>query len=312
MASSNKVSQINQIFLLLMLMNLLNIGSSSKQVSVLKYKDGNECSNDLVGVTIKNSSSKSSLHDEFTFCGKYYFRFLRTSCLMGMEPDLILKITDFEKNMGFLMVQGVYYRFAFPNQTVTPDSWQHLCLVISSTQLKIILNGEIILNDPKLDVQTAEIKRTKLWLGGALFSNKEPIRRLGGMMANAKFWNIALQEDDLISITTNINKSIIASGKYDLLSHTTPKSSSCIDYLVLDENDEQFQKLYPENLLIEYKNNFYSPNYLCEGYGGNLTIPKNLEELKTLGYIIEHSEICHEPFLGLKKSSNGEMQDLNC
>ena len=123
MASSNKVSQINQIFLLLMLMNLLNIGSSSKQVSVLKYKDGNECSNDLVGVTIKNSSSKSSLHDEFTFCGKYYFRFLRTSCLMSMEPDLILKITDFEKNMGFLMVQGVYYRFTFPNQTVTPDSW---------------------------------------------------------------------------------------------------------------------------------------------------------------------------------------------
>ena len=103
------------------------------------------------------------------------------------------------------------------------------------------MNGEIILNDPKLDVQTEEIKRTKLWLGGALFSNKEPNRRLGGMMANAKFWNIALQDNDLISITTNINKTIMASAKYDLLSHTTPKRSSCIDYLVLDENDELFE-----------------------------------------------------------------------
>ena len=70
------------ILLLLIQMNLLNIGSSSKQVSVLKYKGGNECSSDLVGVTIKTSSSKSPLHDEFTFCGKYYFRFLRSSCLI--------------------------------------------------------------------------------------------------------------------------------------------------------------------------------------------------------------------------------------
>ena len=307
MASSSKVSQMDRILLVLILMNLLNIGSSSKQVSVLKYKGGNECSSALVGVTTKPYSSTSSLHDEFTFCGKYYFRFLRSSCLMGLEPDLILKITDFENNLGFLMLQGVYYRFSFPNHKVTPDSWQHLCLAISSNQIKIVLNGQIILSDPKLDI-TAEIKETKLWLGGALFSDKEPNRRLGGMIAHANFWNNALQDEDLILITTNNN---ITSEKYDLLSYIIPKSSSCIDYLVVDENDELFQELYPEDFLIEYRVDFDSSRYLCEGYGGNMTLPQNTEDLKTLGYFIKQSEICHEPFLGLKKSSNGEIQDLN-
>ena len=306
MASSSKVSQMDRISLVFILINLLNIGSSSKQVSVLKYKGGNECSSALVGVTTKPYSSTSSLHDEFTFCGKYYFRFLRSSCLMGLEPDLILKITDFENNLGFLMLQGVYYRFSFPNHKVTPDSWQHLCLAISSNQIKIVLNGQIILSDPKLDI-IAEIKETKLWLGGALFSDKEPNRRLGGMIAHANFWNNALQDEELILITTNNN---ITSEKYDLLSYTIPKSSSCIDYLVVDENDELFQELYPEDFLIEYRVDFDSSRYLCEGYGGNITLPKNTEDLKTLGYFIKQSKICHEPFLGLKKSSNGEIQDL--
>ena len=260
MASSSKVSQMDRISLVFILINLLNIGSSSKQVSVLKYKGGNECSSALVGVTTKPYSSTSSLHDEFTFCGKYYFRFLRSSCLMGLEPDLILKITDFENNLGFLMLQGVYYRFSFPNHKVTPDSWQHLCLAISSNQIKIVLNGQIILSDPKLDI-IAEIKETKLWLGGALFSDKEPNRRLGGMIAHANFWNNALQDEELILITTNNN---ITSEKYDLLSYTIPKSSSCIDYLVVDENDELFQELYPEDFLIEYRVDFDSSRYLCD------------------------------------------------
>ena len=213
------------IKLLLILMNLVNAGSCSKQVSVLKYKGGNKCSSALVGVPIKSTSSMSTLHDEFTFCGKYYFRFLRSTCLMGMEPDLMLKITNFEKNLGFLMDQAVYYKFTFPNQTITPDSWQYLCLAISSMKIKIVLNGQILLSDLKLDFPTEEIKDTKLWLGGALFSDKEPNRRLGGMIANANFWDIAPQDDDLISITTEKNTDI-ASAKYDLLSGNAPKNSS--------------------------------------------------------------------------------------
>ena len=111
-------------------------------------------------------------------------------------------------------------------------------------KIKIVLNGQILLSDLKLDFPTEEIKDTKLWLGGALFSDKEPNRRLGGMIANANFWDIALQDDDLISITTN-NKTVIGSPKYDLLSSITPKNSSCMDYLILDENDVLFQGHQP-------------------------------------------------------------------
>ena len=228
---------------------------------------------------------------------------------MGMEPDLILRIWDFEKKVGFLMYQGVYYRFDFTNQTITPDSWQYICLAMTSIKIKIVLNGEILLSDPKVDLPTAAIKETKLWLGGALFSNKDLNRRLDGMIANANFWNNAMQDDGLISITTN-NKTVISSAKYDLLSSITPKNSSCIDYLILDENDVVFQELQPQNLLIEYKTDFDSSNYLCQGYGGNLTLPDNEEEIKTLGYLIQQSEVCESSFLGLKKSSNKEILDL--
>ena len=86
------------IKLLLTLLSLA-LGSCSKQISVLKYKGGNECSNALVGVPIKSISPSSSLINEFTFCGKYYFRFLRSTCLMGMEPDLMLKITKVKETL---------------------------------------------------------------------------------------------------------------------------------------------------------------------------------------------------------------------
>ena len=94
-------------FLLLILMNMANQGNCSNQVSVLKYKKGNECSNALVGVPIKSILSTLTLSlEEFTFCGKYYFRFLHNSFLMGVEPDLILSIWNFERIHGYLLYQG--------------------------------------------------------------------------------------------------------------------------------------------------------------------------------------------------------------
>ena len=297
--------------LLLILMNMANQGNCSNQVSVLKYKKGNECSNALVGVPIKSiSSTLSVLLEEFTFCGKYYFRFLHNSFLMGVEPDLILSIWNFERIHGYLLYQGTYYTFYFNNQTVTPDSCQYVCLAISSIQTKIVWNGEILFSNPIVDVSKEKIKATRIWLGGASFSIQETNRRFEGIIANPNFWNYALQDDDLISITTNNNETVIS--KYDLLSNITPKNSSCLDYLILDENDVLFQahNQHAHNNLIEYKTDFDSSNYLCDGYGGNLTLPKNEEDLISLGYLIQQSEICEFPFLGLKKSSEGKILDL--
>ena len=73
-------------------MNIASQGNCGNQVSVLKYKGGKTCASTLVGIPIKSTSSRSSVIDEFTFCGQYYFRFLRNSVLIGMEPDLILAI----------------------------------------------------------------------------------------------------------------------------------------------------------------------------------------------------------------------------
>ena len=146
-----------RIILSLILINMASPGMCTNQVSVLKYKGGKECSSDLVGVPIKSSSPISSLLDKFTFCGKYYFRFLQDNFLMGIEPNTFLSIVNFENKFGFLMDQGAYYRFTFPNQTVAPDSWQNICLAISSIQIKIVWNGEILFSDLKLDTHIAVV-----------------------------------------------------------------------------------------------------------------------------------------------------------
>ena len=293
---------MGRIIVLLILMNIACPANCSKQVvSVLKYKGGNECSSELVGVPIK-STSTSSVLDEFTFCGKFYFKFLRKSFLMAIEPDFTLGITDFGNKYGAVFYQGLYYKFYFLNQTVTPDSWHYICVAMSPNQIKIVWNGKILLNDLRVDLSKKEITDTKLWLGGALFSDLETNRRFEGMIANANLWNDALQDDDLISITNNKN-TVINSTKYDLYFDSRPKNPKCID--ILDENEVLFHDLKKENdLLIQYRTNFDSSKYLCQGYGGNLTIPKNDEALKTLGVLIKQSEVCEYAFLGLKKSGN--------
>ena len=154
------------IILLLILLNMAYQGNCSNQISVVKYKDGKNCPSALVGVPI---ISTSSILEEFTFCGKFYFRFLRRSVLMSIEPDIILKIWDFEDKNGDVLYQRENYQFYFTNQTVTPDSWQYICLAISAIQTKIVWNGEILSINPKVDVSKEKIKAKKIWLGGALF-----------------------------------------------------------------------------------------------------------------------------------------------
>ena len=184
---------------------------------------------------------------------------------MGIEPDLVLQIWDFETKNGDIFYQGSYYSFYFYNQTVTLDSWQNICLTVSSTQTKIVWNGDIIFSISKIDVsKEKKIKATKIWLGGTLFFPiKEPNKRFEGMITSAYFWNNALKDDDLIAITTN-NNTISHSATYDLISSIETNNSSCIDYLILDKNDELFEdhNKHAHNLLIHQKTDFNSAIYL--------------------------------------------------
>ena len=291
-----------------MLLNMASLGNCINQVMVLQYKGGDSCSNTLVGVPINSNSAL----EEFTFCGKYYFRFLRRSFLMSIKPALLLEISDFDLKKVEVFYQGAYYHFYLHNQNVTQDSWQYICLAVSKNQITVIWNGEIQYRGHKFDVSSKETKDMKIWLGGALsFSDSIQNRRFEGMIVNTNFWNSTLQDDDLILITTN-NKIPIISEKYNLLSTINLQNSSCIDYLILDVDDVLFQdSKNSENILIEYETDFDSSNYICQGYGGNLTLPKNEEELKTLGHLIIQSEVCVSAFLGLKKSKNNEIVDLS-
>ena len=57
--------------------------------------------------------------NEFTYCGQYNFRFLRTSYLMSFYAnlDMRLKIADFEKKIGFLVYDEAAYLFDFKNES---------------------------------------------------------------------------------------------------------------------------------------------------------------------------------------------------
>ena len=302
---------MQRIQLLLILFNIANQGNcSNHQVSVLNYKGGNECENDLVGVPITSISSITSQLEEFTFCGMYNFRYLQNSFLMGIEPSTILRIWDFNNNVGNLFHHGVYYMFDFMNQTVTPDSWQYICVAISPTLIKIAWNGKIILSKTRVDLSKEESTNAKVWLGGAIFFEKEINQRFKGMIAKANFWNDALKDEELISITNN-GQAVIGATKFDLLSKIAHKNSSCIDYLHFDEKDALFQKISQQKtILIEYKTDFDSAKYLCQAYGGDLTNPKNDEDMKILDSLIRQSDVCDYSFLGLKKSTNKEILDL--
>ena len=288
------MGKITSIFLLTLIYLLSPISCSSKEL-VLRYKGGNECLNNLAWIPIKSSTQL----EKFTYCGKYYFRFLRPYViLMGLEPDTVLYISDFEAKSGTLKHGDIIYKFYFQNQIITPNSWQYICFAVSLNHIKVILNGQFLLNDKRVNRSTnREIIDLKLWFGGAPFYNSKRIKtRFEGMISKANLWNNSLKDNQLISITTNgIEPIITSAAKYDIGSLiSTEKNSTCIDYLIMDKNDTIFEMTVEKILLIEYETDVNTSNYLCQGLGGNLMLPKDEEDLRTIGFQINQSDVCDD------------------
>ena len=304
-------TKMEKITILLLTLNYLPspISCGSKEL-VLRYKSGNECLNNLAWIPIKSSTQL----EEFTYCGQYYFRFLRPyNILMGLEPDTVLYISDFEAKSGTLKHGDIIYKFYFQNQIINPNSWQYICFAVSLNHIKVILNGEFLLNDKLVNTVDREIINIKLWFGGAPFYNSKRIKtRFEGMISKANLWNKSLKDNELISITTNDIEPIITSAaKYDIGSLiSTEKNSTCIDYLILDKNDTIFQMTVEKILLIEYETDVNTSNYICQGLGGNLMLPKNEEDLQKIGFQINQSDVCDYASIGLYKSSDIVIQDL--
>ena len=126
--------------LLLLLLNLVHMGMSSDQILIMKYTQG--IAYDCPSVTVPIATN--SVLDEFTYCGKYSFRFLRESVLMALDGSTYLWMMNYEDKMAAVKAFGKYVFFYYQNQIIKPDQWQHFCVSLSLHQVKVVLNGEII------------------------------------------------------------------------------------------------------------------------------------------------------------------------
>ena len=286
--------------------------SSATEITVLKYDktDNNGCTNPIVEVPM----SPNSIKKDFTFCGQYNFRFLREAILMGLEPNTYLWIMNFEEKNAGLKYHGDYYFFDFKNQNIIPNEWQHLCLAISLNQIKIVLNGEILLNKT-INIISSDEQNGKMWFGGFQGSSKwYRDTRLEGLITDINVWNQSLEFQNLITISTRnspTNTEVLPTPDLFLWStfEIQLNTSSCVEYLILEENNELFQKNHQQINLIEYLTDFDSSYFLCQAIGGELVVLKNLKELNEVTLLVQQSEKCDGALLGLIKST-GEKPSL--
>ena len=148
--------------------------------------------------------------------------------------------------MGFLSYDGGSYLYDFISHKLKPDEWHHICYSIAKNQIKIVLDGEILLNE-KVDLEIKEITNTTLWLGGMATESKYyKDRRFVGLITDVHLWNTSLDIADIIYITENDTISSIIFP--DLFTWPTIKiqsNTTCNEYLVKDKNDELLQKNLP-------------------------------------------------------------------
>ena len=99
---------------------LLYIGNCSTKVSLLKYKNFDACNNSIQSSLIEIPIVSKNPLNEFTFCGKYIFKFMRETILMYMKESntyirFLNRKSQIDENVGVLLVNGYHFLF-FHNQ----------------------------------------------------------------------------------------------------------------------------------------------------------------------------------------------------
>ena len=171
-----------------------------------------------------------------------------------------------------------------------------------------------------LSIMKVKNNNGKMWFGGTQGNSKwYQDTRLEGLITDVNVWSESLEFQNLISITTR--KSTWVQSRRNTVLPPTPDlflwptfkiqpNTSCVKYLTLeDENNELFQKNQEQNILIEYLTDFDSSYFLCQAIGGELLVPRNMQELKEVTSLVQESEKCDGALLGLKKSI-GEKHSL--
>ena len=87
---------------LVLILCMVCMFNCNKTNLILKNKSINDCPN--YDDTVSSTNVKSlSLIDEFTFCGRFSFKFLKDSVLMSLEVSkTYIRLIDFERNYGLL------------------------------------------------------------------------------------------------------------------------------------------------------------------------------------------------------------------
>ena len=192
-----------------------------------------------------------------------------------------------------------------------PDQWQHLCFSVSLQRVKIVLNGEIVCDEPaKLD--SKEITHEKMWIGGMNVNSWHIDRRIEGTLTDVNVWNRSLEFQHLLSMTSNGKMDNVPPP--DVFSWTTfeiQSNTSCIEYIIKDEDYDLFEEKHQENVLVEHLTDFNTSNYLCQAFGGKLLVPKSDQDIDEVGFLMEQSEKCFITYLGLLKVNDTTVEDLS-
>merc|ERR1712062_565124 len=127
-----------------------------------------------------------------------------------------------------------------------PESWQHVCLSLTTFSMKLVLNGEVVVNASPNSMMN-EFTETYLWLGGEN-KPKRKHRRFEGIITSIYLWPKSFTLDDLILITTaNKNsESISIPTLFSWQIFQLENSPSCVEYEYLEKNDPLFEESFQD------------------------------------------------------------------
>ena len=295
-----------KILFLVLLLHLVHFGSCNEKNLIVRFNQQNDCLNPILGIPLKLNLALK----EFTFCGRYSFKFLRGRILMAFTRDTYLWMMNYGEKMGALKMYNEYIFFDLPNH-MKPDQWQHICFSVSLYEVKIAMNGNILKKET-VNFSAEEVTNDKLWIGGMQDNKWYTDRRMEGLVTDVHVWSQSLEFQQLISITSNHKLDISPSP--DLFTWAKFKmqlNTSCIEYMSIDGNDELFNEKIQRNVLMEYQTDIDSSNYFCQANSGKLLVPNTMQELEELDSYIQRSDLCTVAFLGLKKINDTMVVDLD-
>ena len=134
------------IAVFLLFLCLLHMGNCNKSKAILQYKPVKNCPDCKCIIEVPIESNEAM--NEFSFCGKYRFKYLRDTELMNLDgTSTYVRLLDFEAKVGIIQHHKAGYFFSFKNQTLIPDTWQHICLMISAEIITVVLNGEVVFDN---------------------------------------------------------------------------------------------------------------------------------------------------------------------